>query len=382
MIHYVTAGESHGKMLVGILENIPAGLEIDEEFVNNELKRRTLGYGRGARMRIESDKAEFVTGVRAGMTLGSPIAAIIQNKDFDNWRDVMGAYATKTDERTLTAVRPGHADLSGAVKYGFTDARNVLERASARETAMKVALGAVCKLYLKRLGITVSSRTAVIGGIHAKPVECDDINATADENPVRCLDRCASEKMVELIELAKKNGDTLGGASEIIIKGCKSGIGSYVGADRKLDGALMREIGAVQSVKCVEIGDGIMQSEGFGSAAHDGIYANGNKIYRKTNRAGGIEGGMTNGEDIIIRAYFKPIPTLMSGLDTVDIATGKAARAAAERSDVCVVPAGGVVCESAAALALCMSLSDMLGGDTMDEVAARYAAKRSVYDRE
>ena len=379
MIRYVTAGESHGKMLVGILENIPSGLGIDCEFVNAELKRRTLGYGRGGRMLIESDKAEFVTGVRAGLTLGSPLTAVIENKDFANWRNVMGAQATETGERTLTAVRPGHADLSGSVKYGFTDARNVLERASARETAMKVALGAVCKLYLKRLGITVSSRTAMIGGVWAKFVDCDDVNTVADADPVRCLDKTASEKMTEKIELAKKNGDTLGGVSEIIITGCKSGIGSYVSAERKLDGALMREIGAVQSVKCVEIGDGIAQSGEFGSSAHDGIYANSSGIYRKTNRAGGIEGGMTNGERIIIRAYFKPIPTLMRGLDTVDIATGKACRAAAERSDVCIVPTGGVVCESAAALALCMSLSDMLGGDTMDEAVARYAAKRSVY---
>ncbi len=376
VIKYITAGESHGEMLVGIIENVPAGLTIDNDFVNGELTRRMQGYGRGGRMKIERDRAAFVTGVRAHVTMGSPVTAIIRNADFENWKDVMGENATAVDKKILTAVRPGHADLSGAIKYGFSDARNVLERASARETAMKVALGAVAKLYLKRLGIEISSHTRAIGGVTATaPTDLTDINARADRNIVRCLDSTASAAMTEAIKRAAENGDTLGGVTEIIVTGCISGIGSYVSSERKLDGLLAREICAVQAVKAFEIGDGIAAAGKFGSEVHDAIYAEENGYSRKTNRAGGIEGGMTNGENIIIRAYVKPIPTLMKGLDTVDISTGKKATAAAERSDVCVVPAAGVVCEAATALALAAAVSDMLGGDTMDEVEARYRAK-------
>ncbi|MCH5162921.1 MAG: chorismate synthase [Clostridiales bacterium] len=375
-MEYVTAGESHGEMLVGIVKNIPAGLTIDNAFVDGELARRMSGFGRGGRMKIERDRARFVTGVRAHTSLGSPITAIIENKDHENWKTVMGENATDLGEKKLTAVRPGHADLSGVLKYGFDDARNVLERASARETAMKVALGAVCKLYLKRLGIEVASHTVAIGGIEAQTkLDVKDINARADKNAVRCLDEAASVAMVEAIKDAAKSGDTLGGVSEIVITGVKSGVGSYVSADRKLDGLIMREMGSVQSVKAVEIGDGIENSGRRGSAVHDEIVLENGKYCRKTNRAGGIEGGMSNGEDIIIRAYIKPIPTLKNGLNTVDIASGKAAVASSERSDVCAVPAAGVVCEAAAAIALTVALSEMLGGDTMEEVIERYNQK-------
>lgn len=377
-IEYVTAGESHGKMLVGILNNVPAGLFIDSEFVNNELSRRMLGFGRGERMKIENDRAEFVTGVRAHVSLGSPITAVITNNDYKNWEHTIGESATETDRR-VTAVRPAHADLSGAVKYGFDDARNVLERASARSTAITVALGAVAKLYLKRLGIEISSHTVAIGGIKAKPItQYKDVNVCADADSVRCLDKTASASMAEQIKHAKKSGDTLGGVSEIIVTGCKSGIGSYVSWDKRLDGLIMRAVGGVQSVKAVEIGEGIAGSELFGSAVHDEIFvADNGKYERKTNRAGGIEGGMTNGEDIIIRAYFKPVPTLKNGLNSVDLVSRTPAKAASERSDVCIVPAGGVVCEAAVALALSNAVSDMLGGDTMDEVVERYAKKES-----
>ncbi len=379
-IKYTTAGESHGKMLVGIIENVPAGLYIDGGSINGELKRRMLGLGRGARMKIESDSAEFVTGVRAHMSLGGPITAVIENKDFKNWERVMGADAVDTDERTLTAVRPGHADLSGVIKYGFDDARNVLERASARETAAKVALGAVAKLYLAQFGIVVQSHTLAIGAVKAKPAveHLEEINAIADADPVRCLDKTASAKMVDEIRKAALGGDTLGGVSEIIVTGCKSGIGSYVSAHRKLDGLIMREVGAVQSVKAVEIGDGMLCSSLYGSLAHDEIYARAGGGYERfTNRAGGLEGGMTNGQPIVVRAYFKPIPTLKNGLNTVDIKTGKAVKAASERSDVCAVPAGGVVAEAAVALAVAAALSDMLGGDTMKEAVKRYEEKES-----
>lgn len=375
-IKYSTAGESHGKLLVGLIENIPSGLFIDEAFVNGELDRRRLGYGRGGRMKIESDVAEFVTGVRGHHSIGSPITELIYNRDFENWRDVMGADATHTDERVLTAVRPGHADLSGVIKYGFDDARNVLERASARETAAKVAVGAVAKLYLRALGIEIGSHVLSIGGVRAKGTDdYSDLNMRADKSPVRCLDGDAEQKMMRAIDAAKKAGDTLGGVCEIVVTGCKSGIGSYVSASRKLDGIIMREVGAIQAVKAVEIGDGILGADKLGSAVHDCIYEG---FERKTNRAGGIEGGMTNGEPITVRAYFKPIPTLVAGLDTVDIKTGKAVKAAAERSDVCAVPAGGVVAEAAVALALCEAVSDMLGGDSMDEVVARYSKKNGV----
>lgn len=334
-------------------------------------------------MKIESDAAEFVTGVRGRMTLGTPITLLIANADFANWSNIMGAQATDTTARRLTCVRPGHADLSGVIKYGFNDARNVLERASARETAVKVGLGAVAKLYLKELGITVCSHTVRIGSVDANNAQVErlrpcEINARADNDAVRCLDAAASQQMCELIDQAKKNGDTLGGVSEILVFGCKSGIGSYSSYERKLDGIIMRELGAVQSVKAVEIGDGVSGSARFGSQVHDAIYVKDGKYFRKTNRSGGIEGGMTNGAPIVIRAYFKPIPTLMRGLDTVDIESGNAAKAASERSDVCAVAAGGVVAESAVALGLCAALSDMLGGDTMSEAVLRYNAKNGV----
>lgn len=375
-IEYVTAGESHGEMLVGVIKNVPSGLFIDNAFIDGELYRRMQGFGRGARMKIERDAAKFVTGVRAHVTLGSPITAIIPNKDFENWKNVMGENATDVDRKKLTAVRPGHADLSGIIKYGFDDARNVLERASARETAVKVALGGVCKLYLKRLGIEIGSHTAAIGGVAAKTSALPkDINAQADKDAVRCLDGAASAAMVEAIKRAAEVGDTLGGVTEIVVRGVKSGVGSYVSADSKLDGLIMREVGAVQSVKAVEIGDGVLSSGKCGSKVHDEIYVGASGYMRKTNRAGGIEGGMSNGEDIIVRAYVKPIPTLMNGLNTVDVSDGRAARAASERSDVCAVPAAGVVCEAAVAIALCTALSDMLGGDTMNEVEMRYAQK-------
>lgn len=380
VIEYVTAGESHGKMLVGILKNVPAGLNIDNSFINGELKRRMSGFGRGARMRIESDTAEFVTGVRAHISLGSPITAIIYNRDHENWKSIMGEDATDTAAKKLTAVRPGHADLSGVVKYGFDDARCVLERASARETAVKVALGAVCKLYLKQLGIEIASHTAAIGGITASAAtDHKDINSRADADPVRCLDKKASVAMVDAVKRAAEKGDTLGGVTEIVVTGIKSGIGTYVSSDRKLDGRLMCEIGSVQSVKAVEIGEGIACFGLCGSAVHDEIYGDGKRFFRKTNRAGGIEGGMSNGEDIVIRAYIKPIPTLKNGLNTVDIATGKAAVSANERSDVCAVPAAGVVCEAATAIALAAAVSDMLGGDTMDEVIERYNRKVDIH---
>lgn len=374
-IRYMTAGESHGKMLVGIMENIPAGLEVDAEFIDAELSRRMLGLGRGARMQIENDRAEIVAGVRGKTTLGSPLAVLIQNDDHKNWAKTVGYGATDTD-RQITAVRPGHADLAGVIKYGFTDARNVAERASARSTAMTVALGAVCKLYLKALGIEIASHTVALGIVKAKPIDnFEDINARADKDKVRCLDGDASSRMVDEIRMAALSGDTLGGAAEIIVSGCKTGIGSYVQASSRLDGAIMGALGCIPSVKAVEIGNAVEGCSVYGSAFHDAISVHADGYSRSTNRAGGIEGGMTNGEKIIIRIYFKPVPTLKSGLDTIDIKTKKQAKAASERSDVACVPAGGVIGEAATAIALANALSEMLGGDTMTEVVERYNRK-------
>lgn len=377
-IEIVTAGESHGKMLVGIMSNLPAGLTVDGDFINAELARRMLGLGRSARMQIEDDRAEIVSGVRAHVSTGSPIALLIPNRDYQNWKNVIGADAMGTD-RSITAVRPGHADLSGAVKYGFSDARNVAERASARNTAMLVALGAIAKQYLGELGVTVQSHTVAIGIVKAdKAGDYTDINARADADRVRCLDPAASEKMIGEIRIAALSGDTLGGTAEIVVSGLKSGIGSYTAQNKRLDGIIMNAVGGVPSVKAVEIGKGIAGSSLYGSAVHDEIYiGKSGKIERHTNRAGGIEGGMSNGEDVIVRAYFKPIPTLKNGLNTVDIASRKQATAASERADVCAVPAGGVVCEAAVAIALCQAISDMLGGDTMTEVKQRYQNKGS-----
>ncbi len=365
-IEYITAGESHGEMLAGIIKGIPAGLGVDSRFIDGELSRRQLGYGRGERMNIERDRAKIISGVINGTSIGSPIAILIDN-------------AARDRADKLTAVRPGHADLSGVIKYGFSDASPVAERASARETAMRVALGAVAKLYLKTFGIAVESRTVAIGKVGAEALDSyTDINARADKDAVRCIDAAASKRMRDEIALAKERGDTLGGVAEVTASGVVAGIGSYVSSDLRLDGLIMREVGSVPSVKAVEIGDGIDGSTVFGSEFHDRIYAAENgKYIRMTNRAGGIEGGMTNGERITVRAYFKPVPTLANGLDTVDIITGKNVKAAALRSDVCIVPAGGVAAEAAVALALCSALSTVLGGDTMDEAIERYRKKRS-----
>lgn len=377
-MRYSTAGESHGEKLIGIMEGVPSGLRLDFDFINNELKRRQCGYGRGGRMKIESDKAHFFAGARFGLTTGAPLCFEIVNADHKSWANIVDPYAEKTSERALTNVRPGHADLSGVIKYGFDDARNVLERASARETAAKTGLGAVAKLYLKSLGIEIGSRTVAIGDCRAdlSPIGAHGLNELCDGSPVRCTDKNAEKKMMALIDECKADGDTLGGEAEIIISSVKSGVGSYVSKDKKLDALFASELMAVQSVKCVEVGDAIAQSRSRGSEAHDEIFLKGKTVVRKSNRAGGIEGGMSNGEDIVLHVYFKPIPTLMKGLSTIDIATGKPTVAAAERSDVCVVAPGAVVCENAAALALMAALCDMLGGDTMDEVIDRYNRKK------
>lgn len=380
-MRFLDAGESHGKALAGIIDGLPAGLKIDKDFVNNELKRRQSGYGRGGRMKIETDKIEILSGVRGGFTLASPLAFIINNKDYPSWAGIMGDGECDLSKRVLTEVRPGHADLTGCIKYGFSDARNVLERASARETAARVAAGAIAKLFLKELGINVGSHVYNIGG-----VKCDCGNHSAAElieksdlNEVRCMDSDAAQKMINRIDEAREKGDTVGGEAEVVISGVPAGIGSHTQYDRKLDYALMGAVGGVQSVKSVSIGLGRDCADLLGSEVHDRIYNENGSVVRRTNNAGGIEGGMSNGEDIIIRAAFKPIPTVMKGLETVDIRTGKAVKSAPERSDVCAVPAAAVVLEAVAAFVIADKILETLGGDRMDEVKQRLTKKREEY---
>lgn len=345
----VTAGESHGKCLVGIIEGLPSGIIISKEKIDEQLRRRQGGYGRGGRMKIETDAAELLSGVRGGITIGSPLSLSIENKDYENWAEVMDAERGDLTHKKLTAVRPGHADLAGIKKYGFTDARNVLERASARETAVRVAAGAVCRQALDMLGITVESTVDSV---------CGETEA---------------EKIRQAIDGAKAAGDTLGGQATVTIKGMPVGVGSYVHYDRKLDARLAMHMMSIQSVKAVGFGLGTGYASIKGSEAHDEIFADG----RKTNRAGGIEGGMSNGEDIVIRVTFKPIPTLMKGLATVDIESGKPVRAASERSDVCAAEAAAVVAENVAAYAALDELLTTFGGDTMSELAARVRERKS-----
>lgn len=349
----VTAGESHGKALVGVIEGLPSGITLDEEKINAELSLRQQGYGRGGRMKIETDRIEILSGVIGGRTIASPLSFEIKNKDYENWTEYMDPFHGDVGKKALTAVRPGHADLSGIIKYGFgANARPVLERASARETATRVAAGAICKQALDALGITVSGKVLLIGGK-------DD-----------------EASMHEAIRAARLDGDTLGGRCEVRVKGMPIGVGSYVRYDRKLDAVLAMHLMSIQSVKAVEVGLGRDFAYLKGSESHDEIFKDG----RKTNRAGGIEGGMSNGEDIVLGVTFKPIPTLMKGLRTVDVKTGEPATAASERSDCCAVEAATVVAENVTAYAVLDELLKTFGGDTMKELKSRIDERRA-YDR-
>lgn len=382
MLRYISSGESHGKILTAILEGIPANLKIDIDYINNELMRRQGGYGRGGRMKIETDKAQIVSGVRGNLTTGAPICIIIENKDYENWTDHIGYGADKTDEKSVTKVRPGHADLAGVIKYDFKDARNVLERASARETAARVAAGAVCKILLENLGIKLASHVISIGGIYIneKFSGADKIKALTDGSELLCIDRSAEKNMKNLIDKAKENGDTLGGKIEVVASGMPVGVGSHIQYDRKLDYTLSGLVASVQAVKSVSIGAGDEYADNSGAKMHDEIFISGGKIFRKTNNSGGIEGGISNGENIVIRAAVKPIPTLMNGLKTIDIKTGKETTAATERSDVCAVPAAAVVCENVVAFGLSQALLETFGGDNMKELKERIEKRRKDTD--
>lgn len=381
-LRLTTAGESHGPRLTAILEGIPAGLRIDPAFVANELARRQHGYGRGGRMKIEKDAALFEGGVRGGVTLGSPIALGILNRDFANWEAVMGPLSVDPEAaagKRLTRPRPGHADLAGGMKFGARDLRDVLERASARESAARVAAGAVCKLLLRECGIQIASGVLSLGAVadEASPRSFAALDKVRENSPLRALDAAVEKKMVAAVDAAKKDGDTLGGSILLGARGVPAGLGSYASWDRKLDGRIGQALLSVPAVKAVEFGSAIAASRGPGSAAHDEIEkGRGGLLRRRTNRAGGLEAGVTNGEDLIAVVYMKPISTLARGLDSVDLATGEAARSAYERSDVTAVPACGVIAEAMLAFVLADALLELTGGDRLADVTERLTAHR------
>lgn len=378
--NFITAGESHGKGLVAIIEGLPAGLPIDPAFINRELWRRQQGYGRGGRMKIESDEVEILSGVRHGKTLGSPVSLLIRNRDFENWQDVMAVEPREfTDEkraRKLTRPRPGHTDLAGGLKYDTHDLRDILERASARETAARVAVGAFAKLLLKEIGIEIASHTAMIGGVPDKPIKAtwEQIAAIPDESPLRCVDKEAEQKMIALIDATKEAKDTLGGIFEVVARGVVAGLGSHTQWNRKIDGRLAQAIMCIPAVKAVEIGMGVEVSRSTGSQVHDEIGYNSaeRSFTRPTNRAGGIEGGITNGEEVRVSGHLKPISTLRQPLASVDVITKQESAAAFERSDIVAVPAAGVIAESMVATVLADAAREKFGGDSLGEMKRNF----------
>ena len=371
-----TAGESHGKALVAIIEGLPAHLKLDIDKINEELALRQSGYGRGGRQKIERDKAEILTGVRNGETLGSPLTLCIYNKDFQNWENCMSSGACEESAmqaKRLTKVRPGHADLTGVLKFGQTDARNILERASARETAIRVSAGAVYKQFLSALGVEIAGYVKEICGVKDGGRYAFNELLRAKSTETGMLDKQAEKKAKAKIDELKKDGDTAGGVVEIRVKGLKSGFGSVMTYTEKLDGQLAQGLMSIQAVKGVEVGAGFAVGSTSGKDVHDEIfYDETNGYYRKTNRAGGIEGGMSNGEEIVISVAMKPIPTLMQGLKTVDCITKAQTKAASERSDVCAIFALEIIAEAVVAQVLAEAVSKRLGGDTMQEIRARY----------
>ena len=367
-----TAGESHGKGLYGILTDVPSNFTVDVEAINAELGLRQSGYGRGGRQKIETDSVEIFSGVRNGKTLGSPICFGVKNRDYENWQPFMDAQSADVTKKRLTAVRPGHADLSGMLKYHHDDARNVLERASARETAARVAGGSICRQFLRVFGVEIASHVVSVGGIKDEGKYSFNQIKDAKSSPLFMLDKDAEKRAIAVIDQLKKDGDTAGGVIEVRVKGLKSGFGSPMEYERKLDAKLAAACMSVQAIKGVEIGVGFAAADQKGSEVHDEIFLENGAFARKTNRAGGIEGGMSNGEEIVIRAAMKPIPTLMKGLRTVDVDTMQAAKSAPERSDVTAVPACAVVLEAAVAVCLSEVVAGRLGGDDIEEMVERW----------
>ena len=372
-LRFTTAGESHGPGLTAIVEGLPAGLELHPRDIDRDLARRQLGHGRGGRMKIEKDRAEVTAGVRHGRTLGSPVCLRVDNRDYQNWEERMNPWPVEAEVEEVHLPRPGHADLAGTMKFGHSDVRNVLERASARETAARVAAGALAKAFLRYLGVAVFSHVTRIGTVVAPQrdeLEPEDFDGV-DESPVRCLDAGASEAMVSEIDSARKANESLGGVFEVRAFGLVPGIGSYVSWDERLDGRLAGAIMSIQAMKGVGIGDGFDLAGRVGSQAHDEIFFSEERgFFRETNRAGGLEGGMTTGDPLVVRAAMKPLPTLTKPLRSVDLASKEPAQALRERTDSCTVPAAGVIGEAMVALVLADGYREKFGGDHIDDARA------------
>ncbi len=392
MLRFFTAGESHGQALIAWISGLPAGVPVDLEFVNREMHRRQLGYGRGGRQKIEKDQADFLAGVRHGKTIGAPIAVRIENRDWKNWEkalpveDTDGAAGGGEDaQRHLTSPRPGHADLAGALKFNFHDARYILERASARETAARTSAGAVCKLLLREFGISVLSHTIAVGPVKLERAaqwnEIESVCANLD-SPLRCVDEDTEARMKAEVDKALRAGDSVGGIFEVVARGVPPGLGSHAQWDEKLDGRLARAVMSIQAVKGVEIGTGIANATSYGSEVQDEILYDGEKkrFQRSSNRAGGIEGGITNGENVVVRGYLKPISTLRRALGSADLNSKVSIKAAYERSDICVVPAAGVIGEAMVSYVLAEAFLEKFGGDSLEETRRNFQGYQKQLD--
>ena len=378
-IKFLTAGESHGKGLLGILDGIPAGLKIEKEYIDIQLGRRQMGYGRGGRMKIEKDQVEIWSGIRLGETIASPIGLIVRNKDWENWKDKMSIGVPEKKPKKVTLPRPGHADLAGVEKFGFDDIRNVLERSSARETTMRVALASVCRKLLNEIGVNVASRVIQIHNITdtsdiPKSMSANEINDLADNSPLRCLDKNKEREMIDIIDQAKQNGDSVGGIFEVFATGLPYGLGSYSQWDRKLQSKITSMLMSVNAFKSIEIGQGLSSGEKFGSEIHDEIGWDGKNYKRFSNNAGGIEGGMSNAMPIIARVAMKPIPTLIKSLRSVDIHTKEKKDAHKERTDSCAVPAASIIAESMMCIVLADVILEKFGGDSLKQLRAHLKA--------
>jgi len=383
MFRFLTAGESHGRGVVTIVEGLPRGLAVDLERINNELARRQRGYGRGKRMQIERDRVEILSGVRFGKTLGSPVALWVENRDFENWRQAMDAMAeppTEAARRRVAHPRPGHADLAGALKYDTHDVRDILERASARETTARVAAGGLARLLLAEFGIGISSHVIRVGEVAVPEpfdVPWEKITALPDDSPLRCIDPQIEKAMMAEVDRVKEQGDTVGGVFQVVIHGVPAGLGSHVHWDRRLDGRLAQAMMSVPAVKAVEIGAGVAGGSAIGSAFHDEIFhQRGRGFLRRTNRAGGIEGGISNGHEVRVQGYMKPLSTLIKPLSSVDLDTKEPYKAAVERTDTTAIAAAGVVGEAVAALVMCEMFMEKFGGDSLAETRRNFEGYR------
>ncbi len=380
MLNFTTAGESHGPQLTVIVTGMPAGVRLDRARINRDLARRQHGYGRGGRMKIEHDEVEITAGVRGGETLGSPIAITIKNADFENWKGAMGVWevdAADVEKRRVHAPRPGHVDLAGGMKYDAEDLRNILERASARETVSRTAAGAIAKELLREFGIEIRSGVLAVGaqGDPGYTPSWDELTAVDDESPLRVVRKSDEAAMIAAVDSAREAGETLGGTIFVAAHGVPVGLGSYVQWNEKLDGRIAQAILSIHAVKALAIGDGVAAAARIGSEVHDPIYFDEERrYYRTTNRAGGLEGGVTNGQDVVVRAFMKPISTLRRGLPSVDIETQQPHRSQWERSDVTAVPACGVVCEAMLAIVLAGAMREKFGGDTLADMRVAYDA--------